>query len=192
MPKMASAVSHLFNEKSYVWSDSQKLIQNVKISDYIHLASRIDPVNIQAMIDEQKKIFEDSSPASKPAAPAPTKSKVTASAEPPAEIEFEDFAKVDLRIGKVIEAEEIKEADKLLRLKVDIGNGVTKQIIAGIKGAYSAEKMLGRQVLICANLKPRKMKFGMSEGMVLAAGDGGSDLFVLSADAGAKTGSKVK
>ena len=115
-----------------------------------------------------------------------------ASAGTPTEIEFSDFEKIDLRIGEIIEAEEIKEAEKLLRLKVDIGNGVTKQIIAGIKSAYSSEKVLGRKVLICANLKPRKMKFGLSEGMVLAAGDGGTDLFILSADEGAKVGSKVK
>ena len=100
--------------------------------------------------------------------------------------------KVDLRIAKVIEAEEIKEADKLLRLKVEIQDGMTKQIIAGIRLAYSPEKLIGRHVLVCANLAPRKMKFGMSEGMVLAAGDGGHDLFVLSPDSGAKTGQRVK
>ncbi len=87
---------------------------------------------------------------------------------------------------------EIKEADKLLRVKVEIAPGETRQIIAGIKSAYSAEKLIGRKVLVCANLKPRKMKFGMSEGMILAAGDGGSDLFVLSPDDGAKAGSRVK
>ena len=92
----------------------------------------------------------------------------------------------------MIEAEEIKEADKLLRLKVDIGGGVIKQIISGIKLAYKPEQLIGRQVLVCANLKPRKMKFGMSEGMVIAAGDGGADLFVLSPDQGAKTGSRAK
>ncbi|MGZ3795396.1 MAG: methionine--tRNA ligase subunit beta, partial [Pseudobdellovibrionaceae bacterium] len=111
---------------------------------------------------------------------------------PSTEIEFDEFMKVDLRIGKIVEAEEIKEADKLLRLKVEIGEGQTRQIIAGIKAAYSPEKLLGRQVLVCVNLKPRKMKFGMSEGMVLAAGEGGSDLFVLSPDSGAKTGQRVK
>ncbi len=190
MPKLASQVSKLFNEAEYTWTDTSKLIQNQKISDYIHLAGRVDPVNIQAMIDEQKKIYEASAPATKPA--AATSAKKVESSGPPAEIEFADFEKVDLRIGQIIEAEEIKEADKLLRLKVDIGGGVTKQIIAGIKTAYSAEKVLGRKVLICANLKPRKMKFGMSEGMVLCAGDGGSDLFVMSADEGAKVGSKVK
>ena len=95
------------------------------------------------------------------------------------------------RVAKVVKAEEIKEADKLLRLTVDVG-GKERQIIAGIKAAYKAESLVGRHVLIVANLKPRKMKFGMSEGMVLAAGDGGSDLFIFSPDEGAKSGSRVK
>ena len=140
------------------------------------------------MIDEQKAIYE----ASQKNKPKKMSSAAAATAGPATEIEFADFEKIDLRIAQIIEAEEIKEADKLLRLKVDLGNGITKQIIAGIKSAYSSENILGRKVLICANLKPRKMKFGISEGMVLAAGDGGPDLFVLSADEGAKVGAKVK
>jgi methionyl-tRNA synthetase len=125
-------------------------------------------------------------------AKAAAKPGATGPSDKPAEIEFEDFMKVELRIGEIVEAEEIKEADKLLRLKVDVGQGEIRQIIAGIKAAYAAEKLVGRKVLVCVNLKPRKMKFGMSEGMVLAAGDGGADLFVLSPDVGAKTGQRVK
>jgi methionyl-tRNA synthetase len=187
MPKMAEQVAELLNEKPYQWSDHAKILTNHKIKDYVHLAQRVEPDKIAAMIDQQKQIYA-AVEAPKPA----KKAAPVVSAEKPAEIEFEDFMKIDLRIAKIIEAEEIKEADKLLRLKVEIAPGETKQIIAGIKAAYSAEKLLGRHVLICANLKPRKMKFGMSEGMVLAAGDGGSDLFVLSPDAGAKAGSRVK
>ncbi len=183
MPKMSAAVSTLLNETPYVWTDAQKIVSHQKINDYVHLAQRVDPVNVQAMIDEQKAIYEKTAP--------PVANKKTLSTGP-TEIDFEDFAKIDLRIGHIVEAEEIKEADKLLRLKVDIGNGITKQIIAGIKSAYPAEKVLGRKVLVCVNLKPRKMKFGISEGMVLAAGEGGSDLFILSADEGAAVGSKVK
>ncbi len=108
------------------------------------------------------------------------------------EIEFSDFEKVDLRIAKIIEAEEIKEADKLLRLKVDLGPLGQRQIIAGIKSAYKAADLVGRLTVIVANLKPRKMKFGMSEGMVLAAGSGGTSLFILSPDSGAAPGDKVK
>ena len=108
------------------------------------------------------------------------------------EISVEDFAKVDLRIAKIISAEEIVEADKLLRLRVDLGELGERQIIAGIKAAYKAEDLVGRLTVVVANLKPRKMKFGMSEGMVLAAGLGGSDLFILSPDSGAKPGQRAK
>lgn len=187
LPKLAEQVASLLNEKSYQWSDLKTILINHKINDYVHLAQRVEADKIAAMIEEQKTIYASMTPAKK-TAPA-TKVAVD---EKPAEIEFDDFMKVDLRVGKVIEAEEIKEADKLLRLKVEIAPGEVKQIIAGIKSAYAPEKILGRQVLICANLKPRKMKFGISEGMVLAAGDGGQDLFIFSPDEGAKTGSRVK
>ena len=100
--------------------------------------------------------------------------------------------KVDLRVAKIIEAEEIKEADKLLRLKVDLGPLGQRQIIAGIKSAYKAETLVGRLTVVVANLAPRKMKFGISEGMVLAAGAGGSELFILAPDSGAKPGDKIK
>lgn len=184
---------------TYTWSDAQHVLENIKIDEYQHLMVRIEAENVKAMVEESRKINEEiaaqkkaAQKAAAPAAATNTAKPETASNEKTPEIEFDDFMKVDLRVGKVIEAEEIKEADKLLRLKVDIGNGEIKQIIAGIKAAYSPEKLLGRQVLVCVNLKPRKMKFGMSEGMVLAAGNGGSDLFVLSPDAGAQVGQRVK
>ncbi len=107
-------------------------------------------------------------------------------------IEIEDFMKVDLRIAKIIAAEAVEGADKLLRLKVDLGDLGQRQIIAGIKAAYQPESLVGRLTIVVANLKPRQMKFGMSEGMVLAAGPGGKDLFILSPDDGAKPGQKVK
>lgn len=190
LPKMAASVELLLNEAPYQWSDHNKTLTNIKINEYSHLASRVDPDKVKAMIEEQKQIYAATEKPKASTASAPQKPTVTIGQT--GEIEFEDFAKIDLRIAQIIEAEEIKEADKLLRLKVELEPGVTKQIIAGIKSAYSAEKLLGRKVLICANLKPRKMKFGISEGMVLAAGDGGTDLFVLSPDEGAKTGAKVK
>lgn len=192
MPKMATQVAKLFNESEYTWQDAQTILENHQLNTYVHLASRIDPLHIEAMISEQKSIYEISLPPMNLVDAKAKKKLVKTEISPPLEIEFEDFAKIDLRIGLIIDAEEIKEADKLLRLKVDIGGSVTKQIIAGIKSAYSADQILGRKVLVCVNLKPRKMKFGISEGMVLAAGDGGSDLFILSADDGAKVGSKVK
>jgi methionyl-tRNA synthetase len=95
-------------------------------------------------------------------------------------------------VVRIVKAEAIPDADKLLRLQVDLGGGVTKQIFAGIKSAYDPAALEGRLTVIVANLKPRKMKFGMSEGMVLAAGAGGKELFILSPDDGAKPGDKVK
>jgi methionyl-tRNA synthetase len=194
LPVLASQVETLMNENAYDWSDSLKIIENHTIQNYIHLASRVDKEKIDLLISEQKLVFEKIQNEKD----KQQKNKFNAAAQKPeqkvesAEIEFSDFEKIDLRIAKIIEAEEIKEADKLLRVKVELSDGQTKQIIAGIKSAYSADKILGRMVLICANLKPRKMKFGISEGMILAAGDGGSDLFILSPDDGAKIGAKVK
>jgi methionyl-tRNA synthetase len=196
LPKMAEQVYQLLQEKtpagSYVWSDYKTVLTNHKVAEYVHLAGRVDQDKVKAMIEEQKQIYALT--AKPKAAPVATgaAAKTEKPSGPASEIEFDDFDKIDLRIAEIIEAEEIKEADKLLRLKVSLGNGVTKQIISGIKQAYKAESLVGRKVLICANLKPRKMKFGMSEGMVIAAGDGGSDLFLLSPDDGAKPGSRAK
>lgn len=197
LPYYTEKVEKLLGEKSYVWSDIHKILTNCPINDYEHLATRIEPDKVKAMVEESRKINEEIQAAKKasstavPAAPA-AKAATSTAATGPSEIEFSEFEKVELRIGQVVEAEEIKEADKLLKLKVDIGGGQIRQIIAGIKAAYKPEQLLGRKILVCVNLKPRKMKFGMSEGMVLAAGNGGSDLFVLSADEGAQVGQRVK
>jgi methionyl-tRNA synthetase len=193
LPYYTAKVEKLFNEKPYTWADARKVLQNMVIEDYEHLANRIEADKVKAMVEESRALNEKLAQQKKAASTAPAKIAADdRNAEKPSEIEFDDFMKIDLRVAQILEAEEIKEADKLLRLKVDIGGGQTRQIIAGIKSAYSPEKLVGRHVLVCANLKPRKMKFGMSEGMVLAAGDGGSDLYVLSPDSGAKTGQRVK
>lgn len=202
LPFYTAKVSKLLGEADYKWSDLKTVLTNREINDYEHLAVRIEVDKVKAMVDESLKINEEIQAAKKASSTAVVAGTASAknskapaedrNAEKPTEIEFADFEKVDLRIGQIVEAEEIKEADKLLRLKVDIGGGEIRQIIAGIKSAYKAEQLLGRKVLVCVNLKPRKMKFGMSEGMVLAAGSGGSDLFVLAADEGAQVGQRVK
>lgn len=202
LPFYTAKVAALLGEKDYVWSDIHTVLKNRPINDYEHLATRVEGDKVKAMVEEGRKINEElqaakaavSTSAAKAKAPAAaaTGTAADAKSDKPSEIEFADFEKVDLRIGLIVEAEEIKEADKLLRLKVDIGNGEIRQIISGIKAAYKPEQMLNRKVLVCVNLKPRKMKFGMSEGMILAAGTGGSDLFVLSADEGAQVGQRVK
>lgn len=194
LPEYTKKVEKLFADNTttdgYLWSDAKITLMNHKIQEYEHLATRIDPEKVKAMSEESKP---KEVPAAAPvAAPAATAAAADRNAAATHEIEFADFEKVDLRVAQILEAEEIKEADKLLRLKVSLGPLGERQIIAGIKSAYKAENLKGRLTVVVANLKPRKMKFGMSEGMVIAAGEGGSNLFILSPDSGAKAGDKVK
>jgi methionyl-tRNA synthetase len=127
---------------------------------------------------------------SKPAAPA-TPAPAPAPAAGPATISIDDFNKIDFRVAKIVNAEHIEGADKLLRLTLDVGSG-TKTVFAGIKSSYDPEKLKGRLTVVVANLAPRKMKFGVSEGMVLAASGEGSGIYILSPDSGAEPGMKVK
>jgi len=126
-------------------------------------------------------------------APAPEKAAMTTPPAPATDgtISIDDFSKVDLRIAKIVKAEHIDGADKLLKLTLDLGNG-TRTVFAGIKSAYDPAKLEGRLTVMVANLAPRKMKFGVSEGMVLAASGEGPGLYLLSPDSGALPGMKVK
>jgi methionyl-tRNA synthetase len=108
------------------------------------------------------------------------------------EISIDDFGKLDLRIAKIVSAGYVEGADKLLQLTVDIGEGKTRNIFAGIRSAYDPKQLEGRLTVVVANLAPRKMKFGLSEGMVLAAGPGGKELWILAPDSGAQPGMRVK
>jgi len=107
------------------------------------------------------------------------------------EISYDDFAKLDLRIARIVAAKPVEKADKLLHLTLDIGNE-QRNVFAGIKSAYKAEELEGRLTVMVANLAPRKMRFGLSEGMVLAAGPGGDELYILNPDTGARPGMRVK
>ena len=127
-------------------------------------------------------------PAEQPSA-TPTKGGAKEPVKP--EISIDDFNKVDLRIARIIKAGYVEGADKLLQLTVDVG-GEQRNIFAGIRSAYEPKDLAGRYTVVVANLAPRKMKFGMSEGMVLAAGPGGKDLWILSPDSGAQPGMRVK
>jgi methionyl-tRNA synthetase len=106
------------------------------------------------------------------------------------ECTIEDFARIDMRIARVIKAETVPGADKLLRMQLDVG-GITREVLAGIAKAYTPEQLAGKTVIYLANLKPRKMKFGTSEGMILASGTGDKDIYLLTADAGSQPGQKV-
>ena len=108
------------------------------------------------------------------------------------EITIEDFMKLDLRIAKIVSAESVEEADKLLKLELDLGSDVSKTVFAGMKKVYAAETLIGKLVVCVNNLKPRKMRFGVSEGMILAAGDDSDGIFILSPDDGASPGMQVR
>ena len=179
LPVLAKDTAQLFNENEFTWNSLTTDISGAKLQPYKHLMKRIDKKQIEAIKADML-----------PTQPAAKKSKKKTN-EAPKEITIDDFVKVDLRVAEIVEAKEVEGADKLLQLTLNVGED-TKNVFAGIKSAYKPEDLKGKLVAMVYNLKPRKMKFGMSEGMVLAAGPGGKDLFVLSPDSGAKPGQKIK
>jgi len=181
LPALAEKAERFLGVKPLAWDDLQQpLPDGHRINGYEHLATRVDPKRVDAMLDASRESL------------APKQAKREAKMEDTGnEITIDDFAKVDLRVARVAKAEHVDGADKLLRLEVDLG-GETRQVFAGIKAAYEPETLEGKLVVVVANLKPRKMRFGLSEGMVLAAGPGGKDVFVVSPDSGAEPGMKVK
>ena len=178
------------------------------VATYQHLMTRVDEKQLDALFEAPKEALMTATP---PSQPSPTRGEGAVGGEPKtknspsqpspakgegeaggaAQITIDDFNKVDLRIALIANAEPVEGADKLLKLTLDIGTG-TKTVFAGIKSAYDPEKLKGRLTVVVANLAPRKMKFGVSEGMVLAASGDGPGLFILSPDSGAKPGMKVK
>ncbi len=187
LPKLAEQTGELLNAPIQHWDDAQTPLVGTPVSKFTHMMKRVEEKQVHAMIEESKEPEE--------AAPVADNYHDTGdalAAEPIAEeITFDDFMKVDLRVARIIACQEVPEARKLLQLTLSLGGGETRNVFAGIKAAYEPEKLVGRLVIMCANLAPRKMKFGVSEGMVLAAGEGGSEVFVLSPDEGAVPGHRV-
>ncbi len=183
LPAFAEKVERLLNIGKLTFADINTTLQEHNINDFERLFERVDKEKVDAMIEESKDTGEQ-----KPVTPEPTPA-ITAEPIKP-ECTIEDFAKIDLRIAQVVKAERIEGADKLLRLQLDIG-GIQKNVLAGIAQAYQPENLIGKIVIVFANLKPRQMRFGLSEGMILASGPGGKEIFMLTADAGAKPGAKV-
>jgi methionyl-tRNA synthetase len=173
-------------------------LHNHTIHAFEPLLSRIDPKRIEAMVEASKEsLGATPEPASTTKQPAKKDTKPMTDNAPAtqdaATIGIDDFAKLDLRVGKVLACEFVDGSDKLLRFELDAGALGKRQIFSGIRAAYAEpEKLIGRNVVFIANLAPRKMRFGLSEGMILSAGDGGSDLFLLDADQGAKPGATVR
>jgi len=181
LPNTAILSEAFLNVEPLQWSDIQQPLLNHKINKFKPLMTRIEQDTIDAMTEASKQHLEEANAVTGPLADDPISDEIT----------FEEFAKVDLRIVKIVNAEHVEGADKLLQLTLDLG-GQTKNVFAGIKSAYAPEDLIGKHTVMVANLKPRKMRFGLSEGMVLAAGSGGKDLWILSPDEGAEAGMKVK
>jgi methionyl-tRNA synthetase len=183
LPELALKSEDFLNAGALSWDQLDQPLLDHAISTFKPLMTRIEKESLDKIIEASKQHMASQAVA------APT---VATSIEPiAAEIEYDDFAKVDLRIARIIKAEHVAKADKLLQLTLDLG-GETRTVFAGIKSAYDPKDLEGKLTVMVANLKPRKMKFGMSEGMVLAAGPGGKDLWVLNPDDGAQPGMKVK
>ncbi len=195
LPKLAQQCGQLLNDPIRDWSQSQKPLVGTPVSKFEHMLQRVKPEDVQKMIDESKPAEEitpaDTSSAAA-APPAYQDSDEPLKNEPMAPTcSIEDFAKVDLRVARVLSAEDVPEARKLLKLTLSLGGDVRKTVFAGIKAAYKPEDLVGRLVVCVANLAPRQMKFGLSEGMITAAGAGGEEVFLLAVDEGAKPGHRV-
>lgn len=201
LPAMAEKIEAFMNIAPLNWADSASLLApGHVINTYTHLMTRVDPKQIEALIEANKQSLalsaeapavntgntaKTAKPSEKPAAPATDEGLCS----------IDDFMKVDLRIARIANAEHVEGADKLVRLTLDIGEENTRNVFAGIKSAYDPAQLIGRLTVMVANLAPRKMKFGLSEGMVLAASDGEGKtpgLFILSPDSGAQPGMRVK
>ena len=188
MPNMV-ADAEAFLGKELTWDNRSVLLFGNTVNKFKPLMGRIEQAQIDAIIEEGKVEAAAEAAAKEAAQPAQTETEL--SKEPiEAEINFDDFAKVDLRIALIVKAEHVEKANKLLKLTLDIG-GETRTVFSGIKSAYKPEDLEGKHTVMVANLAPRKMKFGMSEGMVLAAGPGGEEIYLLEPHAGAKPGQRV-
>jgi len=184
LPRIAAQVEHFLMIEPLDWSDAHKPLLGQAIRPYSPLVTRVDPKAIEAMLAEEG-----------PAATAAPAAPVTATAAPSEgtpTLSIEDFAKVDLRVARIENAELVPGADKLLKLTLSLGPMGNRQVFAGIKSAYLPEQLIGRLTVMVANLAPRKMKFGLSEGMVLAASHGDGHPFLLSPDSGAEPGMRIK
>ena len=173
IPAVADGARDFLNEKHWQWRDATSPLLNTHINKFKPLLTRIEPEQVQRMVEQSRDTHDAADEAQDNA------------------ITIDDFMKVDLRIARIDKAEPVDGADKLLALTLDLGDS-SRNVFAGIKAAYDPTELVGKYVVVVANLAPRKMRFGVSEGMVLAAGPGGEDVFLLSPDRGAEPGMRVK
>ena len=200
LPKLAAEIEQFLNIAPLTWDMSEASLpaQHV-INAYEHLITRVDPKAIEAMTEANKENLQATPAPAVVAAPHSEQrhaqhqqNETNAESEEATYISIDDFTKVELRIARIANAEHVEGAEKLLKLTLDIGEEKPRQVFAGIKSAYDPATLVGRLTVMVANLAPRKMKFGMSEGMVLAASDERGGPFILSPDSGAQPGMRVK
>ena len=205
LPKLAAEAEQFLKVNPLTWRDANSqnrlLADGHQINGYEHLITRVDPKQIEKLIKANQESLQPTTQQ------LPTTEDVQTMEKDPSTlsqdikenvkkttaelITVDDFAKIDLRVAKIIDAEQVEGADKLLKLTLDLGSE-QRIVFAGIKAAYSSERLKGRLTIMVANLAPRKMKFGVSDGMVLAAGDGNDGPYLLAPDSGALPGMKVK
>lgn len=187
LPAIAEKCEDFMNIPPLCWHDKNTLLTQHSIKPFKALMNRVDEEKIKAMLDESKA--EAPAPSHTTQETAPVNSQHEALAP---EIEVDDLFKVDLRVARIIDAQALANADKLLQLTLDVGEAKPRTVFSGIKSAYAPADLVGRLTVLVANLKPRKMRFGLSEGMVLAAGPGGKEIWLLSPDQGAEPGMRIK
>ncbi|WP_225775040.1 methionine--tRNA ligase [Pseudomonas sp. Marseille-Q5115] len=186
LPTLAADAEAFLNVEPLRWDDHHTLLADHPLNAFKPLMTRIDPARVEAMVEASRENLAPTAP------PAPTGNGELVADPLASEIDFDAFAAVDLRVARILKAEAVEGADKLLRLTLDLGDE-QRNVFSGIKSAYPDPAALeGRLTMMIANLKPRKMRFGVSEGMVLAAGPGGSEIYLLSPDSGAKPGQRIK
>ncbi len=193
LPKLVQQTERLLQQPIQNWNDSQTPLVGTGVAKFEHLMQRVELAQVQAMIEDGIQAAPETTPVAAAALNQWNDGPEALAAEPlvAEHCTIDDFVKVDLRVARVVAANEVVGADKLLQLTLSLGGEGTRNVFAGIKSAYKPEDLVGRLVILCANLAPRKMKFGISEGMVLAAGAGGKEIFLLNPDTGAKPGHRV-
>jgi len=189
LPAMAGKAERFLNTE-LSWKNRETLLFDHAINKFKPLMSRIDRDQIEKMLEASKEAVAAENALGKEPKEKPVTSEQPSHEAIADEIDFDSFARVDLRVARIVEALHVEGADKLLCLKLDLGF-TEKQVFSGIKSAYKPEALVGKLTVMVANLKPRKMKFGLSEGMVLAAGPGGQDIWLLEPDAGAQPGMRI-
>lgn len=191
LPDLAEKAGELFGEELTSWEQAKSPKVGTTIAKFKHMMQRVEAKAIETIIEESK---EEAAAAAK-ASESPSKWDDDAEAITATpisdEITIDDFLKVDLRVARVIEANEVPEARKLVQLTLSLGGDETRNVFAGIKAAYEPADLVGKLVVLVANLAPRKMKFGVSEGMVIASGPGGEDIHLIEPGSGAKPGQRV-